>query len=77
VGKTAAEMNIDREVSGRIEPLDQIREILHTYDDESLLRDFLTPKVCERSRLYAFEHSSTIRRGSGSHRARAMRSAKH
>ena len=26
------------------------------YDDEGLLREFLTPKVCELSRLYAFEH---------------------
>ena len=26
------------------------------YDDEALLREFLTPKVCELSRLYAFEH---------------------
>ena len=30
--------------------------MLATYDDEALLREFLTPKVCELSRLYAFEH---------------------
>ncbi len=32
--------------------------MLRTYDDEALLREFLTPKVCELSRLYAFEHLS-------------------
>jgi spore cortex formation protein SpoVR/YcgB (stage V sporulation) len=30
--------------------------ILRSYDDEALLREFLTPKVCELARLYAFEH---------------------
>jgi stage V sporulation protein R len=29
--------------------------VLRTYDDEALLREFLTPKVCTLSRLYAFE----------------------
>lgn len=42
--------------AGNVEPLSQVRAILRSYDDEALLRDFLTPKVCERSRLYAFEH---------------------
>jgi len=42
--------------AGRVDPLDQVRSVLATYDDEALLREFLTPKVCELSHLYAFEH---------------------
>jgi stage V sporulation protein R len=30
--------------------------VCREYDDEALLREFLTPKVCERARLFAFEH---------------------
>jgi stage V sporulation protein R len=44
--------------AGVTDPFDQIRHVLSTYDDEALLREFLTPKVCELSRLYAFEHVS-------------------
>jgi stage V sporulation protein R len=29
--------------------------VLRTYDDEALLREFLTPKVCMLCRLYAFD----------------------
>jgi stage V sporulation protein R len=42
--------------AGDAEPYEQVRSILGAYDDEALLREFLTPKVCELSRLYAFEH---------------------
>jgi stage V sporulation protein R len=42
--------------AGQTEPFDQVRLVLRTYDDEALLREFLTPKVCELSLLYAFEH---------------------
>jgi stage V sporulation protein R len=42
--------------AGNIDPLEQVRSILRNYDDEALLREFLTPKVCELARLYAFEH---------------------
>jgi stage V sporulation protein R len=42
--------------AGAVEPFDQVRAVLRAYDDESLLREFLTPKVCELSRLYAFQH---------------------
>ena len=42
--------------AGDADPFEQVRLILRTYDDEALLREFLTPKACERSRLYAFEH---------------------
>jgi stage V sporulation protein R len=42
--------------AGETEPLERVRLVLGTYDDEALLREFLTPKVCELSRLYAFEH---------------------
>jgi len=42
--------------AGRDEPLERVRAIIGAYDDEALLREFLTPRVCERSRLYAFEH---------------------
>jgi stage V sporulation protein R len=42
--------------AGNIEPFDEVRYIVGAYDDEALLREFLTPKVCELSRLYAFEH---------------------
>jgi stage V sporulation protein R len=44
--------------AGETDPFDQVRHVLSTYDDEALLREFLTPKVCELSRLYAFEHVS-------------------
>jgi stage V sporulation protein R len=44
--------------AGRGEPFAQIRTVLGSYDDEALLREFLTPKVCELSRLYAFEHTA-------------------
>ncbi len=42
--------------AGNVDPLDQVRLILRNYDDEALLREFLSPKVCELARLYAFEH---------------------
>jgi stage V sporulation protein R len=42
--------------AGNVDPLEQVRSVLRAYDDEALLREFLTPKVCELSRLYAFEH---------------------
>ena len=42
--------------AGESEPWERVRLVLGTYDDEALLREFLTPKVCELSRLYAFEH---------------------
>ncbi|HTE64177.1 MAG TPA: SpoVR family protein [Solirubrobacteraceae bacterium] len=42
--------------AGSVDPYEQVRSVLRTYDDEALLREFLTPKVCTLSRLYAFEH---------------------
>jgi stage V sporulation protein R len=42
--------------AGNVEPFEHVRSVLRTYDDEALLREFLTPKVCETCRLYAFEH---------------------
>jgi stage V sporulation protein R len=42
--------------AGNVDPIEHLRSILRSYDDEALLREFLTPKVCELSRLYAFEH---------------------
>ena len=42
--------------AGETEPFERVRLVLGAYDDEALLREFLTPKVCELSRLYAFEH---------------------
>jgi stage V sporulation protein R len=41
--------------AGNADPLEQVRSVLGTYDDEALVREFLTPRVCERSRLYAFD----------------------
>jgi stage V sporulation protein R len=41
--------------AGNVDPYEQVRSVLRTYDDEALLREFLTPKVCTLSRLYAFE----------------------
>jgi stage V sporulation protein R len=43
--------------AGGTDPFDEISYVLSCYDDEALLREFLTPKVCELSRLYAFEHT--------------------
>jgi stage V sporulation protein R len=42
--------------AGSGEPYERVRAICRDYDDEALLREFLTPKVCELARLYAFEH---------------------
>jgi stage V sporulation protein R len=42
--------------AGDADPFERVRSILGAYDDEGLLREFLTPKLCELSRLYAFEH---------------------
>jgi stage V sporulation protein R len=42
--------------AGEVDPFEQVRLVLRSYDDEALLREFLTPRVCELSRLYAFEH---------------------
>jgi stage V sporulation protein R len=42
--------------AGDADPLERVRSILGAYDDEGVLREFLTPKLCELSRLYAFEH---------------------
>ena len=42
--------------AGETDPFEQVRTVIGAYDDEGLLREFLTPKVCELSRLYAFEH---------------------
>jgi stage V sporulation protein R len=33
-----------------------VRAVCRDYDDEALLREFLTPKVCEQARLFAFQH---------------------
>jgi stage V sporulation protein R len=41
--------------AGGVDPFEQVRSVLRTYDDEALLREFLTPKVCERCHLFAFE----------------------
>ena len=42
--------------AGESDPLEQVRAVCRTYDDEALLREFLTPKVCEQARLFAYEH---------------------
>jgi stage V sporulation protein R len=42
--------------AGHVDPFEQVRRVIGSYDDEALLREFLTPKVCELCRLYAFEH---------------------
>jgi stage V sporulation protein R len=42
--------------AGNVDPFEKVRSVLRTYDDEALLREFLTPRVCELSRMYAFEH---------------------
>jgi stage V sporulation protein R len=42
--------------AGAVDPFAQVRAVCREYDDEALLREFLTPKVCERARLFAFEH---------------------
>jgi stage V sporulation protein R len=41
--------------AGSVDPYEQVRSVLRDYDDEALLREFLTPKVCTACRLYAFE----------------------
>lgn len=44
--------------AGEADPHERVRTVLRDYDDEALLREFLTPKVCERCRLYAFERTA-------------------
>jgi stage V sporulation protein R len=44
--------------AGEASGLDRVRTVLRDYDDEALVREFLTSKVCERCRLYAFERSA-------------------
>jgi stage V sporulation protein R len=41
--------------AGHVDPYEQVRSVLRDYDDEALLREFLTPKVCALCRLYAFD----------------------
>jgi stage V sporulation protein R len=41
--------------AGNVDPYEQVRNVLRDYDDEALLREFLTPKVCMLARLYAFD----------------------
>jgi stage V sporulation protein R len=41
--------------AGNVDPYEQVRSVLRDYDDEALLREFVTPKVCMLCRLYAFE----------------------
>ncbi|MCW3003529.1 MAG: stage sporulation protein [Conexibacter sp.] len=41
--------------AGNVDPYEQVRSVLRNYDDEALLREFLTPKVCMLARMYAFE----------------------
>jgi stage V sporulation protein R len=41
--------------AGSVDPYEKVRSVLRDYDDEALLREFLTPKVCMLSRLYAFD----------------------
>jgi len=45
--------------AGQADPLERVRTVVRGYDDEALLREFLTPKVCERCRLYAFERTAS------------------
>lgn len=42
--------------AGQVDPLEKVRAVCRDYDDEALLREFLTPKVCEQARLFAYEH---------------------
>lgn len=44
--------------AGEADPLERVRTVLRDYDDEALVREFLTPRVCERCRLYAFERTA-------------------
>jgi stage V sporulation protein R len=45
--------------AGQTDPFGRVRTVLRSYDDEGLLREFLTPRVCERCRLYAFERTAS------------------
>lgn len=44
--------------AGEGDPYGRVRAVLRDYDDEALVREFLTPRVCERCRLYAFERTA-------------------
>ena len=62
--------------AGEVDPFDQVRAVLRDYDDEALLREFLTPEglhALAAVRLRAA--TSATRAGSGSPRGRRTRSA--
>jgi stage V sporulation protein R len=42
--------------AGETEGAARILEIVESYDDAALLAEFLTPRVCELARLYAWKH---------------------
>jgi stage V sporulation protein R len=42
--------------AGHVDPFEKVRDVCRLYDDEALVREFLTPRVCEQARLFAFEH---------------------
>jgi stage V sporulation protein R len=52
----------EREVwswAGAVDPYEKVWSVIRDYDDEALLREFLTPKVCEMCQLYAFERDQS------------------
>jgi stage V sporulation protein R len=45
--------------AGQIDPGRKVVEVAHSYDDVSLLREFLTPRVCMRARLRSGDGPAT------------------
>lgn len=38
--------------AGKADPIEMRAEIIRAYDDSALITDFLTPRICERAKLY-------------------------
>jgi sporulation protein YhbH len=44
--------------AGEADPFDRVRTVLGSYDDDGLLREFLTARVCELCRLFAYDRDT-------------------
>jgi stage V sporulation protein R len=42
--------------AGEVEPVAKILDVVESYDDASLVAEFVTPRVCEAAMLYAWKH---------------------
>jgi stage V sporulation protein R len=48
--------------AGEGDPVARILDVVESYDDAALVAEFVTPRVCELSKLYAWKHHEQDRR---------------